>query len=417
MPESVSAREAPEWARNKLGQQLSKIEREASKLRSEIDAALANLKELAEELNKKSEKDMEEKRGERAPFMAAKSVGKLSGEILTRLAEFSVSNGHNFSELRQIELEASRLQTDLARTRENWLRLIRPYYILDMMSVGGALDKLGRLSGALRDLLTGRGGILKELDDLEAKSDEIQKLLEQKRSLNETIQRHRESASDLDTAFLSTAKRAEKIRSDPRMSEVTSLEDKLTELRSSVLATGFVRLGRPLRKLESMSARGEYSLPPEVRDALTSYLKRPFGTLVEEDDGYPMLKSVLSNLGKAVISRKLSLKERDRRKVQERVKQVVERDSLAKLQAEAKDVSKFLADRSTDSQVSELNSQHRLLQKELREITKRRRDVELELTRTDERARQVQAKIESLCQDDSRLVEKLTGRKLLVSPN
>ena len=71
-----------------------------------------------------------------------------------------------------------------------------------------------------------------------------------------------------------------------------------------MIRTGFVELGRPLKKLISISERGDYPLPVEVQSA-KEYIRKPFTTFLAETDGYPRLKSVMSALSEVSLQANL----------------------------------------------------------------------------------------------------------------
>jgi len=76
-------------------------------------------------------------------------------------------------------------------------------------------------------------------------------------------------------------------------------------------------------------------MTPEVRDKLSEYLRRPFTTFIHEADGYPSLKSILRSMQQAVEQKKLLLKQREERKVLERIDNVAEKNSLHGIHQEA----------------------------------------------------------------------------------
>jgi len=119
------------------------------------------------------------------------------------------------------------------------------------------------------------------------------------------------------------------------MKEYIQIDSEMKGLRGELLRTGFSRLGRPLRKLISISERGDYPLPTEVREKTKEYAKKPFTTFLKEEPGYPHLKAVLTTLKNAVSTGKLALKQREAKKVIERTEQAVEGQSLTKLHAKS----------------------------------------------------------------------------------
>jgi hypothetical protein len=159
------------------------------------------------------------------------------------------------------------------------------------------------------------------------------------------------------------------------MKEYVQIDENLRTKRKELILSGFSRLGRPLRKLASISERGDYPVTIEVREAVKEYLTKPFSTFLREADGYPKLKAVMTALQNAVSSGKLSLKQREAKKVLDRTEQVVSENSLAKIHREARTLKdqydQCLIDEETASLVKQMKDlrqkgrTNRIRQKEL----------------------------------------------------
>lgn len=200
--------------------------------------------------------------------------------------------------------------------------------------------------------------MLRSLEELNEKLDAFSKLTLLRQ--NATIQRQSleqrvEEAHEEDKKLRAEA---ERIRENPRMNEYILIDSELKTLRSELLRTGFSRLGGPLRKLISISERGDYPLPTEVREKAKEYAKRPFTTFLSEDDGYPHLKAVLTALSNAVSTGKLAVKQREAKKVIERTERAVEGQSLTGLHAKSTELKRrhdqLLADPQAAALVQEL---------------------------------------------------------------
>jgi hypothetical protein len=190
------------------------------------------------------------------------------------------------------------------------------------------------------------------------------------------------------------------------------VDSELRKLRSELLRTGFSRLGRPLKKLISISERGDYPLRIEVRETAKEYAKKPFTTFLSEADGYPRLKSLMEALSGAVSSGKLALKQREAKKVIERSEQVVAQNSLAPIHESARKTKlaydQCLSDPETETLVQE--------QREIRKRGKTNRafleDLRAELQRAIENERQMEEQISSLLMEIQNLARKLTSGDL-----
>jgi uncharacterized phage infection (PIP) family protein YhgE len=281
---------------------------------------------------------METKRENRAQFRAAKAVSRLTTIVSNMCTSLSIPTEKDTLALRNLQRETSKLASEAARTRQEWLRQIRPYYIIDMMSLGGNIDKIRRLGDEMHSFLMGRGALLRSLEELYEKLDSLDKLKESRDSVSSQRKSVEQRLAEVEQQEKSLRTKIEEIRQNPKIKEYVQTDAELRSLRSELLRIGFSRLGRPLRKLMSISERGDYPLPIEVREKAKEYVKKPFTTFLKEDDGYPQLKTVISALSTAVSNNKLALKQREAKKVIERNEQVVSGDSLGRIHKKAKEL-------------------------------------------------------------------------------
>jgi hypothetical protein len=410
MSNQVTVTKLRDWLRNSLSSSLSQAERERDKLVAEISGALGSLSEFCSQLSRKAEQDMESKRDNRAQFRAAKAVGRLTSIIPEMCGTIGMPTTKDSVSLRNLQREVSKLASEAARVRGEWLRQIRPYYIIDMMTLGGNIDKVRRLGDELHTFLVGRGALLRSLEDIDEKLDSVAKLRASKDSVSSQRQSIEHRIGETEQGEKSLRAQAEEIRQNPKMKEYLQLDAELKTLRTELLRTGFSRLGRPLRKLMSISERGNYPLPVDVRENAGEYIKKPFGTFLKEENGYPHLKTVMSALSKAVSSGKLALKQREAKKVIERSEQVVVGDSLAKIHERSRELKctydEFLADKEVASLVQGLRDlrqqgrANRTLQEELR----------AELRRTVDNERRFYEQVSSLLKDIEAFSRKLSGK-------
>jgi len=416
MTDQVSAAKLPSWIRGALGSSLSQAERERDKLASEIRRAVDSLSDFCGQLARKAEQDMETKRENRAQYRAAKAVGRVSIILPEMFKDFNVPEQPNSGNLRNLQRDTSKLATEAARSREEWLRQIRPYYILDMMTLGGNIDKLRRLGDELHNFLMGRGTLLRSLEEIDEKLDALNKLkateeatILQRKSVQEKI-------SESDRIDETLRGQAQKVQSNEKMQRYLEIDSELRKLRNELIRTGFSRLGRPLKKLVSISERGDYALSPEVRENAREYLRKPFTTFLAEGDAYPRLKSVMTAMSGAVSSGKMALKQREAKKVLERSEQVVDRDSLGSIHDKARRAKQAydqcLSDPETGKLVEEL--------KELRRKGKANRAARDELRRELDRAvqnqQQSELQVTALVKEIQSLARKLTGDELILQP-
>jgi len=352
---------------------------------------------------------MEEKRENRAEYRAAKAVVRLTGIISEMCKSIVIPSSNDNASLRTLQRQTSKTATDAATARQEWLRQIRPYYIIDMMTLGGQIDKVRRLGEALHTFLVGRGSLLRSLEELNEKINSLSKLQtskesasSQKLSLERKIEETEQEEQRLRTD-------AQQIRENPRMKEYIHVDSELKALRSELLRTGFSRLGRPLKKLISISERGAYPVPVEVREKAKEYAKKPFTTFLKEEDGYPDLKAVLTALSNAVSSGKLALKQREAKKVVERTQQVVGGGFLVDLQSKSKNLKRSYDQLVADPETATLVQQLRDLRQKGRINRGARQELKSDLQRAVESESKLEEQIALQLESIESFVGELAG--------
>jgi hypothetical protein len=412
MTNQVPVTELKDWLRKTLSSNLSQVERERDKLVSEISRAITTLSEFCGQLSRKAEQDMEMKRDNRVQFRAAKAVGRLTGVVPQMSSSVVIPTVRDSVGLRNLQREVSKFASEAARTREEWLRQIRPYYIIDMMTLGGNVDKVRRLGDELHSFLVGRGMLLRSLEEIDEKLDSLSKLQHSKDTAMSQRKSVEQKLMGTEQEERSLKSQVEEILQNPKIKEYLQIDSQLRMLRKELLRTGFSRLGRPLRKLMSVSERGDYPIPLDVREAAKEYVRKPFTTFLKEPEGYPQLKAVMTTLSKAVSSGKLALKPREAKKVTERTDQVVSADSLAQIHARSREMKRAYDQCLTDQETASLVQKLRDLRQKGRAIHASQEDLRAELERANASEQRVGEQMMNLVKDIESFSHKLSGADL-----
>jgi hypothetical protein len=403
-----------DWTRNKLASKISQAEREKGKLLSEIKKATETLPQYCNQLSKKAEQDMETKRENRAQYKAAKALGRLTelvGEISNSV---NVPEETSSVTVRNLQRNLSKAASESARLRADYLRQIRPYYIIDMMTFGGNIDKLRRLSEELHTFLMGHGAILRSLEELDEKMKTVEKLQTSQDATSAQRRSIEQQLSSAQTMEAELRNEMDKVRQNSKMKGYMQIDENLRTLRKELLQTGFSRLGGPLRRLASISERGDYPLPMEVRDAVKEYLTKPFSTFLRETEGYPRLKGVMTALSNAVSSGKLPLKQREAKKVLDRSEQIVSHNSLAKIHEEARRMKTTHDQFLVDEEIASLVKQMRTLKQKGRTSHALQKQLKAELERTIEIERKANEQTSSMVKNIEEFCSNLTEEPVTV---
>ncbi|WP_455286452.1 hypothetical protein [[Eubacterium] cellulosolvens] len=414
MEDAVKPKELEPWLKEALRAQITTAEKTIQKAKNDIEAQVASLKEVVTDLLRKSEKDSAEKRNDRAVYKAARAAGRMCLELQDLLSAPLSGDPQSYEGLKQFSDSTARAANDAARIRDKWIRYIRPYYILDMMSLNASIDKFRRLGDQTWEIFSKEGGLLRRLEEIHAK---IEKIAELEKSLQEQLE-ERDHVIDeinrLDPQISETEHLIESLAANAKIAGLKKIDSRLEELRAELLASGFRRLGRPLRKLEAMAGRGEYPIAPEVRENLSEYLKRPFMTFVHEQEGYPSLKSVLRNLQQAVERKKLLLKQREERKVLERIDSVAEKNALDGIHREATTLFAERTEYLQDPGCLELVRAYRQKKQDLKNLQSKYGDLQHRSKLLSEKAEALKNSLTEFAKETGLLAEKLAKRPVRI---
>jgi hypothetical protein len=414
MEDAVRPEELEPWLKEALRAQIATTEKAVQKAKNDIEAQIASLKEVVDDLLRKSEKNSVEKRNDRAVYKAARAVGRMCLELQDLLSAPLLGDPQSYEGLKQFSDNVTRLANDAARMRDRWVGYIRPYYILDMMSLNASIEKFRRLADQTWGIFSKEGGLLRRVEEIH---DRIEKIEDLGKSLQEQLDERDRAIGEvniLDPQISETEHLVESLASNPKIAELKKIDSRLKEIRLEVLSSGFRRLGRPLRKLEAMAGRGEYPLAPEVRQNLSEYLKRPFTTFIHEEEGYPSLKSVLRNLQQAVERKKLLLKQREKRKVLERTDSVAEKNALDRAHREA---TALLAERRKylqDPECLEVVRAYRQKKQDLKNLQSKYANLQHRSKLLSEKAETLKNSLTQSAKETAVLAEKLAKRPVRI---
>jgi DNA repair exonuclease SbcCD ATPase subunit len=403
------------WITERAESKLAKTEAEARRRLQSLQQAAKALAQMAGELQSKSEKDMQTKRGDKNAFKAAKAVKHLADDIVERLEDTASEEEKTQPDYRQIEFTLSRSEKthrDILQSKTKWSREIQPFYILDMMGLGNSIDKLRRLQGELAIFLNGQGQQLRDIETIEEKARELVDNLAKISDVHSRTESLKESTRKIDAKLNEHEQRYKEITEKPMIRKVAELQQELHEVRTEIVEKAFRRLGRPLRKLETGAGRGNIPMASELRESLASYLKAPSRTLLDEDDDYPKLRQLLKILIGAASDRKISLKKAEQKKLQERYQTVVEQSGIRSLQAKGRTIRAELESATKDHEVAAMAEELDMIRKTTHALRKERGTLERTLDLKASEKKDLEEHVMVLKRELEGLIKKLTGSQV-----
>jgi len=412
---SISLNQLEAWLSKELEESSRTIDKETSSFQKNLDLALRGLKETCNDILKKSERDMVERKKEPAFYRAARAANRMSREISETLSATVVKEDRSYQGLKTFHDNVEKLLTSAVRTRDQWVPQISPYYILDMMSLNSSIDKLKRLTNSLREFQSKKAPTLRAVEEIHAKIAQIEKLRREEEASNQMITDLKKKLSDIEEASIEKRNAYQKITEDRRIRTPLETERRLIELRSELTASGLSHLGRPLRKFLSTIERGEFFLQPEYKQPIVDYLNAPLRTFLKEKEGYPVLKMILLNVQKAIQDKKLGIKEKKAKKVLAQIDAIVNKNSLDRIYAEG---SRLIAERREElanASVSEMYRERVSIRKELAELKRRKSEILKRTQGIEEEAKMREGQIREHMMLIERRVKEATGKQITIN--
>jgi len=386
-----------------------------SRFQKTLDLALRDLKETCNDILKKSERDMVERKREPAFYRAARAANRMSREISETISATAVKADSSYQGLTTFHENVEKLLTSASRTRDQWVHQIRPYYILDMMSLNGSIDKLKRLTNSLREFLSKKAPTLRAIEEIQAKIAQIESLRREDETSNRMITILKNRLSEIEEASIEKQNAYQKIMEDQRIRTLLETERRLIELRGELTASGLSHLGRPFRKFLSTIERGEFFLPPECKQPIVDYLNAPLRTFLKEKEGYPMLKMILLNVQKAIQDKKLGIKEKKAKKVLAQIDVIVNKNSLDRIHNEGRKLIAQRKEELANANVLEMYRERVSVRKDFDELKRRKSEILKRIEGIGEEAKTRERQIREYIMLIERRIKEVTGKQITIN--
>jgi hypothetical protein len=322
------------WISKELDDQLRSTRTKAAKLVDEAKRAASEAGSFYEDLARKGDRDMASKK-DAASYRAARLIGHGAHEAAARVKETVIPSDTNWESLKIVKDSLSIASRSIRDLRDSTARELSGFYILDMRSFGGALDRIAKSGERLASFLEGEGSKLQRARTMTGIVESIEtarKELEEKTRELGAVKRELEGLTRSQSELTSKINQLE-ANSDLR--EILDSERELRKESRAFRAETLAHLQRPLRRLADLSQRGEYPLGSDERDALSLFVKSPYKTFLSKSTG-EYLTRILENMKKAIDSGKMEFKPKKTGRVSVQLNQLIGTTHLAEKQVKGR---------------------------------------------------------------------------------
>jgi hypothetical protein len=322
------------WISNELDSQLRSTRSKAAKLLDEARRAVREAGSFYEELARKGDRDMASKK-DAASYRAARLIGHGAHEAAARVKEIVIPGDTNWESLKIVKDSLSVASRSIRDLRDSTARELSGFYILDMRSFGGALDRIAKSGERLASFLEGEGSKLQRGRTMTGIVESVKttrKELEEKAQELSAIKR---DLTGLGRSESELTSKVNQLEANANLREALEIERELRKESRAFRAETLAHLQRPLRRLADLAQRGEYPLGSDEREALSAFVKSPYKSFLSKSTGEYLTK-ILENMKKAIDSGKMEFKPKKTGRVSVQLNQLIGTTHLTEKQVKGR---------------------------------------------------------------------------------
>ena len=399
--------DVPEWLDSKLESAMKPLRKEWKSLLKDAEKALKDVRSACEKMRKEGEKCLSDKdHRKHGPGKAALRFYRMMTSILD---DVELPSDISVSSMTAFQKDLARIYNAIGREWSGLLSKMDPYMIMARRKLKGAWRKIGSIVRDI-DALVAKCRPLELKDEVSSAISKIEKLSSDLRALEGEVSSLSIEKGKLEEELSGLLKAREDVEKSEAVSRLEEAKRKLENLRIEV-RTELRHAWKALVKLRAQS--GLVALSQEEREALEAYLSDPLSALAGEEEGYPVLRSLLSKVGEAVERGILALKPSKAEKLKKWLEGALS-GSLAQLQLKCKKaLGDFESIRGSGEVVRALRELEELSAR-ISELEKKVGLLEARMSSLRARQRSLRKKLEEELEALSGLLEEISGEEVRV---
>jgi len=397
------------WLERETTSIIQPLKNEGKKLTSNVKSRLEDFNSICESFLENSEKEM--LKSSPKTYRRAKAAYKLAQKTLDIMDKISVPEEISFESVQKLCEDLDKAFALVGQERWKWFRIIEPYFIFDRRKFDVTLKRAMDPHGELRNFLTHKYAKVKEAEATFSLADKIRQTLDESKELDKSKAEMKSRSAFLEKEIEETQKKISSLQSRGEASELVQVNQGIGELDGRVKHS-LRHLQKPLIKLRSLAQSGQIAIPLEEAKKLNEYLSSPFAAFATEDDGYPLLKSILRKLDEANSQGKLKLKMSRLRKAQEQIDATLHKDYLISLQQSCKEVFSHRQQLLASEAIATFQRETEQVQENLREMQKQKNLVDSRNTSLETEQKKTLERIENQKTELEKLILKLSNKNV-----
>ena len=371
---NFSSNDIESWLKEQTSSILTPVQAQAQKLRNDMHDAIQNFADVGKMLVDTSAKEIE-KRNMRT-YNRARAMNKLARLFTDRIKKVTVPDQISYDNLNRFAQEIQKvfLVTDI--DIKNWFPRISPFFIMDRRKFMAVHEKAKESLAALTDFLTKEYVKTKTLEETFQLIGELHNLEAQLLDVEAELKNVKNERVPIEKELSELEKKSAELKSEGPVDQLFLVEAEIEKLNKE-LKHVLRHLQKPFKKMRALALyRGGAGLTIDERDKLTQYLQKPFKAFSTEEAGYPLLKQILRKMERLMNEGKLKLKSDKKRKAQQDMSDILNRDSLAKIYVRCVDVATQERLILNSEKMAETRSSLSMFQEQTKRLTAKKARIE-----------------------------------------
>ena len=369
-----SSNDIKSWLENETSSTLTPVHEQAKRHRDDLRDAIESVTDVGKMLLDNSTKEIE-KRNMRI-YNRARAMNKLARLFTERIRKVNVPDQISYDSLNKLAQDTQKVFMVTDIDIKNWFPRISPFFIMDRRKFLAIHEKAKESLAALNDFLTTEYVKTKTLEETFQLISELHNL---ENHLSE-IEAEKTSIKDerlpIEKEITDLEQKIAALQGEGPVDQLFLLETEIEKLNKE-LKHSLRHLQKPFKKLHALAfLRGGAGLTPDERDKLNQYLEKPFKGLSTEEAGYPLLKQILQKLARLIDEGKLKLKSDKKRKAEQAITAILNRDSLATIYKQCAEVAARERQILNSTKMEEIKSSLSEYREQTKQLKARKTSVE-----------------------------------------
>jgi len=410
-PLKFSSKEIEEWLERETGSIFIPVHEKAQKLINEMKKVLDNVTDVCKVLLENSRKEIEKR--SRKTLGKSRALNKLAKLFLKRIRQIEAPDKISYDTFHDFIQETQKAFTVTEVDIKKWFPRISPFFIMDRRKFLGVFEKAKESLKELQNFLTKEYVKTKTLEETFQIIDNLLVLQGQLADLEVHRNKKETEKASIQKEIAETQQKIANLKNRESLTQLNQLGTEIGKLRKEV-KHNLRHLRKPFIKLQSQVFR-KGGLTPEQLEKLNHYIEDPFNAFAAEEAGYPILEQILKKLADSMSEGKLKLKRDRKRKAQQDINKIFNKNSLDGLHQKCRETTIRKKQISTSTETAKIKENLSKLQEKLKKSKKRKKRIESEENTTERKSQEKLDRIQSRKKEIEKNVFDFMNRKIIIT--